>query len=91
MASLGGARALGLDVGLIDVGRLADILLVDLKRPEMTPRHSDLSNLVYAGHGNIVDTVICDGQVLMKGRRVKGEAEIMEKAGAVAKDVVMRE
>lgn len=91
MASLGGARALGLDVGLIEVGRLADILLVDLKRPEMTPRHSDLSNLVYAGHGNIVDTVICDGQVLMKGRRVKGEAEIMEKAGAVAKDVVMRE
>jgi 5-methylthioadenosine/S-adenosylhomocysteine deaminase len=91
MATLGGARALGLDVGLIEVGRLADLILVDLRRPEMVPRHSDLSNLVYAGHGNIVDTVICDGAVLMKGRRVKGEAEILEKASAVAKGLVSRE
>lgn len=91
MATLGGARALGIDAGLIEAGRLADILLVDLKRPELTPRHNDISNLVYSAHGNIVDTVICDGQVLMKGRRVKGEAEIMEKAAAVAEDLVTRD
>ncbi len=91
MATLAGARALGIDAGLIEAGRLADIILVDLRRPELTPRHDDVSNLVYSAHGNIVDTVLCDGQVLMKGRRVKGEAEIMEKADAVAEDLVTRE
>jgi len=91
MATLGGARALGIDAGLLDVGRLADIVLVDLRRPELAPRHDDISNLVYSGHGNIVDSVICDGEVLMKSRRVKGEAEIIEKATAIARDVVTRE
>jgi len=91
MASLGGARALGIDAGLVEVGRLADLLLVDPRRPELVPRHDFLSNVVYSAHGNIVDTVICDGQVLMKGRRVKGEAEILEKAQAVAQDLVSRE
>ncbi|HKZ98636.1 MAG TPA: amidohydrolase [Thermoplasmata archaeon] len=90
LASLGGARALGIDAGVLEPGRLADFILVDLKRPDLAPRHDDRSNLVYAAHGNIVDTVVCDGQVLMKGRRVKGEAEIIEKATSVARDVVAR-
>jgi cytosine/adenosine deaminase-related metal-dependent hydrolase len=46
---------------------------------------------VYAAHGNVVDTTICDGVVLMRGRRVKGEAEIIEGAGNVARDLVTRE
>ncbi len=91
MATFGGAQALDLDAGILEAGRLADIILVDPRRPELAPRHDDLSNLVYSAHGNIVDTMICDGQVLMKSRRVKGEAEIMEKAAAVARDVVTRE
>jgi 5-methylthioadenosine/S-adenosylhomocysteine deaminase len=90
MATLGGARALGIDAGVLEPGRLADFILVDLKRPELAPRHDDRSNFVYAAHGNIVDTVVCDGQVLMKGRRVKGEADIIDKATAVARDVVTR-
>ncbi len=90
LATLGGAQALGLDAGLIQEGRLADLLLVDLRRVELTPRHDDVSNWVYSAHGNIVDTVICDGQVLMKGRRVKGEAEILEKAAQAARTLVAR-
>ncbi|TLZ87425.1 MAG: amidohydrolase [Methanobacteriota archaeon] len=91
LANLGGARALGIDAGIIGVDRLADLILVDPRRPELTPRHSDLSNWVYAAHGNVVDTTICDGVVLMRGRRIKGEAEIIEQAGAVARDLVTRE
>ncbi len=91
LATLGGARALGIDAGLIQEGRLADLLLVDLRRAELTPRHDDVSNWVYSAHGNIVDTVICDGQVLMKGRRVKGESEILEKAAQAARELVSRE
>ena len=91
LATLGGARALGIDAALIQPERLADILLVDPRRPDLTPRHDDVSNWVYAAHGNCVDTVLCDGQVLMKGRRVKGEAEILEKAAQVARELVTRE
>ena len=91
LSTLGGARALGIDAGLIQPGRLADLILVDPRRPELTPRHDDTSNWVYAAHGNCVDTVICDGQVIMKGRRVKGEAEILERAAVVARDLVARE
>ncbi len=91
LATLGGAQALGIDAGLIQVDRLADILLVDPRRPDLSPRHDDVSNWVYAAHGNCVDAVICDGQVLMRGRRVRGEAEILEKASQVARELVTRE
>lgn len=91
LATLGGAQALGIDAGLIQPERLADLILVDPRRPDLTPRHDDISNWVYAAHGNCVDTVLCDGQVLMKGRRVKGEAEILEKVAQVARDLVTRE
>jgi 5-methylthioadenosine/S-adenosylhomocysteine deaminase len=91
LATLGGARALGIDAGLIGVDRLADLILIDPRRPELTPRHSDVSNWVYSAHGNIVDTTICDGVVLMRGRRVKGETDIIERAGDVARDLVRRE
>ena len=91
MATLGGARALGVDAGLIEEGRLADIALVDLRRPEMSPAHDLTSLLVYSAHGNVVDTVICDGQVLMKGRKVPGEAEIVRKAAEAGRELVSRE
>lgn len=91
LATLGGARALGIDAGLIQPERLADLILVDPRRPDLIPRHDDVSNWVYAAHGNCVDTVVCDGQVVMKGRRVKGEAEILEKATQVARSLVTRE
>jgi 5-methylthioadenosine/S-adenosylhomocysteine deaminase len=90
LANLGGARALGIDAGLVGEDRLADVILVDPRRPELTPRHDDVSNWVYSAHGNVVDTVVCDGAVLMRGRRVHGEAEILEKAAAVARDLVSR-
>jgi 5-methylthioadenosine/S-adenosylhomocysteine deaminase len=91
LASLGGAKALGLDAGVLGVDRLADLILVDPRRPEFTPRHSDVSNWVYSAHGTVVDTTICDGAVLMRSGRVKGEAEIIERAARVAQDLVTRE
>src|SRR3989442_8523720 len=86
----GGARPFDIAAGLMGVDRLADIILVDPRRPELTPRHDDISNWVYSAHGNIVDTTICDGVVLMRGRRVRGEGEILEKAAGVARDLVSR-
>ena len=84
MATAGGARALGLEAGEVAVGKLADLVLIDLRRPGLTPTHDLVSNLVYAGRGDCVETVICDGRVLMRDRVVRGEAEVLEHASAIA-------
>ncbi|HEY6147176.1 MAG TPA: amidohydrolase, partial [Thermoanaerobaculia bacterium] len=55
------------------------------------PLHDLKSILVYSAHGNVVDTVICDGQVLMKGRKVPGEADIVRRAAEAGRDLASRE
>ena len=69
---------------------MADILLLDLKKPCFTPNHNLTANIVYSANGSCVDTTICDGKILMEGGVVEGEEEIMEKAGLVAADLVGR-
>jgi len=87
MATIGGARALGIDAGEIAAGKLADLVLIDLRRPELTPLHNLISNVVYAASGGCVDTVLCDGRVLMQGRQIPGEAEVLERASSFAAKV----
>ncbi len=84
MATSDGAAALGIEAGAIRPGALADIVLVNLKRPDMTPLHSLESNLVYSAAGGCVDTVICDGRVIMESGIVEGEEEVLKKAGKAA-------
>ncbi len=64
--------------GALREGGPADIVLVDLNHPQMTPVHNVESSLVYAANGTMADTVICNGQILMTGRRVTGEEEILK-------------
>lgn len=90
MATSAGARALRIDAGEIAVGRKADIVLVDLRRPEMTPGHDLVSDLVYSANGSCVDTTICNGRVLMLHREVEGEAEVLERAAKAAADLFSR-
>lgn len=89
-ATLNGARALKIDAGLIQEGKLADIILVDTKRPEFTPLHDAVANLVYAASGSAVDTTICDGKVLMLHGRVEGEEEILMESAKHAAALVER-
>lgn len=79
-----GADILGINSGRIEVGCLADICLIDLNIPAFTPNFNLLSNLVYAANGSCIDTVICDGQVLMENKRVDGEDEILSKSAEIA-------
>jgi 5-methylthioadenosine/S-adenosylhomocysteine deaminase len=74
----------------IKVGNRPDIILIDLARPEFIPNFDIYSDIVYASNGHAVDTVICMGKVLMEGRHVPGEEEIMSKAGQVARALVAR-
>jgi 5-methylthioadenosine/S-adenosylhomocysteine deaminase len=79
MATVNGASTFRLDNGVISEGKLADILLVDLKHPAMTPNHDLISNLVYSATGSVVKTTICDGKVLMLDRKVENDEEVLEK------------
>ncbi|MCK4458921.1 MAG: amidohydrolase [Methanosarcinales archaeon] len=86
-----GADVLRTGGGSIAEGSAADLLLIDLLLPEMTPFHNLDSNLVYSAHGGCVDTTICNGVVLMQNRVVPGEAEILRRASEVTYDLVNRE
>jgi len=92
MATIDGAKALGLEksVGSLEVGKRADLILVDFDKPHLTPRHNLYANLVYSARGSDVDTVIVDGKMLMMKRKVKtlNEAEVMQKAQRTALKLV---
>ena len=69
MATINGARALGLEkeIGTLEVGKKADIILINLKKPHFIPLHNIVSHLVYVASKEDVDTVIVDGKILVKG------------------------
>lgn len=87
-ATVSGAEAINLKAGQITEGFLADLCLVDLNMPAFTPNHNFISNLVYAANGSCVDTVICNGKILMQDKKVSGEEEIMERAAELAYKLV---
>ena len=89
-ATAEGAVMFGLKAGQIKEGYLADLCLIDLNTPAFTPNFNFVSNLVYAANGSCVDTVICDGKILMENKKVPGEDEIMEKAAEIAYNLMKR-
>ncbi len=83
-----GADMLGIHAGRIEEGYLADLCLIDLNMPAFTPNFNFISNLVYAANGSCVDTVICNGKILMQHKEVPGEDEIMERTAQIAYNLV---
>jgi len=92
MATTGGARALGLEkqIGSLEAGKKADIILLDFEKPHLTPNHNLYANIVYSARGSDVDTVIVDGNIIMEKRKVRAlkEKEVMEKAQRTALNLV---
>ncbi len=92
MATINGAKALGLEeeIGSIELGKRADLVLVDLKKPHLTPSHSVVSNLVYNSVGSDMDTVLVNGNAVMQERKVLtlDEKTVLEKAQEAAADLV---
>lgn len=84
MATRAGAETFGWDAGAVEEGRLADLILVRNDRACMTPMFHPESNWVYAADSSLIDTVICDGRMLMQGRKVEGEEEILADARRIA-------
>ncbi|RXK46427.1 amidohydrolase [Halorientalis pallida] len=71
MATQGGADALGMASGRIEAGANADLAVLDLDQPHLTPDHDLVSHLAYAASGSDVRHTVCDGQVLMRDREVQ--------------------
>ena len=85
-----GAEAFNINAGVIQDGKLADLMLIDLDTPMMVADHNLVSNLVYAGDSSCVDTVICNGRILMRDRKVPGEKEIIAEARNTARRLLER-
>jgi 5-methylthioadenosine/S-adenosylhomocysteine deaminase len=84
-ATRSGAEAFGIDAGVIEEGRLADCMLVDLNNHNLVPGFNLISDMVYAADSSCIDTVVCDGRFLMRGGHVDGEEEIIAEAREAAK------
>jgi len=72
MATVDGARAMGLDaeIGSIEAGKRADLSIVRLDRLHTTPARDVVSALVYSAEADDVETVIIDGRLVMKDRKL---------------------
>ena len=92
MGTIKGAEALGLadEIGSIEVGKKADIILIDTNSANMVPDSSTLtSNIIYSANGSNVDTTICNGKILMENKKltVLDEQEIYDKAREAIKNL----
>ncbi|WP_144904903.1 amidohydrolase [Halobellus captivus] len=92
MATQGGAAALSLPGGRVEVGAAADLAVVDLDAPHLAPAHDLVSHLAYAVRGSDVRHTVCDGQILMRDREVLtlDERAVVETARQRAVDLVAR-
>jgi len=82
MATENSARACRIDAGTVDPGRLADLAIVNLRRPHLVPVHDIINSLVYCAQGADVETTIIDGRVVMRERKLvtMDEEEILDLA-----------
>jgi 5-methylthioadenosine/S-adenosylhomocysteine deaminase len=71
MATIGGARALGMEkqIGSLERGKRADLIVVNASTARHTPMYDPISHLVYVTHGDDVQTTIVNGKVLMRSRK----------------------
>jgi 5-methylthioadenosine/S-adenosylhomocysteine deaminase len=97
LATIDGAKVLGLDgqIGSVEVGKSADLILVDTRSPNLMPIHGKetiISDLVYSASGADVDTTIVNGRVLMEGRQFAtiSSTAIFDNVKRVTKDLLTR-
>jgi 5-methylthioadenosine/S-adenosylhomocysteine deaminase len=94
MATINGAKALGLekDIGSLEVGKKADIILIDLNKPYFVPLFDVMTRIPLVAIGDDVDTVIIDGEIIVENRSFEklDEVEVLERARQVSSDLLTR-
>jgi 5-methylthioadenosine/S-adenosylhomocysteine deaminase len=94
MATIGGAKALGLEslCGTIEAGKRADVILVDIDTVHNQPVNDLFSQIVHCAKAGDVQTVIVDGEVVMRDRKLGrlNEKKILADAQAANRDLMQR-
>ncbi|MEX2693025.1 amidohydrolase family protein [Rhizobium mongolense] len=94
MATIDGAHAVGLghEIGSVEVGKKADLIVIDCDNPSMTPIHNPVSAIVYSALGNEVSSVVVDGSFVMRNGVVKtvDERAVRQKAQMHADALAIR-
>jgi 5-methylthioadenosine/S-adenosylhomocysteine deaminase len=92
MGTINGAKALDPETGMLKVGKKADLIIVDMKKPHLTPCFDVRSHLVYSAKGSDVRTTIVNGKVLMDDYKVLvlDEVKVMEDAKKAAEKLIER-
>jgi 5-methylthioadenosine/S-adenosylhomocysteine deaminase len=94
MATIDGAKAIGLrdQIGSIEVGKKADIVIFDMKHANTTPLNRPHSQIVYCAKSHNVDTVIIDGKIVMQNQKITSinESIIIDKTQSVIDDLLQR-
>lgn len=89
MATIKGAEVLGIDseVGSLEVGKRADIIIINTNKPHLCPIHNIYSTLAYSVSGDDVETSIIDGNIVMENRVIQNvdEAEILTECNRVTR------
>ena len=85
MATENAGKGLGLNIGKLEEGAFADILIIDTDNYSFLSPGSFLANLLYSAHSDCVDSVICQGRFVMRNRVVPGEKEILKEARNILK------
>ncbi|NOR82456.1 MAG: amidohydrolase family protein [Ardenticatenales bacterium] len=91
-ATEGGAQACRVDAGMLDPGRLADLIVVDLSTVHLRPVHDILQTLVFCARATDVHDTIIDGRVVMRQRQVVtvDEGALLEEADAAGRELYAR-
>jgi 5-methylthioadenosine/S-adenosylhomocysteine deaminase len=91
MATIQGAKTLGLEklIGSLEAGKRADLVVVSTAAARLTPMYDPVSHLVYAAHGDDVRTVLVNGRVLMRDRKILtlDEPAVLAEARTIAGSV----
>ena len=85
LATCNVANFFGIHAGKIEEGYLADCLLLNLDNERMVPCYNIYSNWVYSANSSAIDSVMCNGKFVMRGRHVEGEEDILREARECAK------
>jgi 5-methylthioadenosine/S-adenosylhomocysteine deaminase len=88
MATENAGKAFGLNIGKVEEGAEADLLVIDTDNYSFLSPGSFLANLIYSAHSDCIDSVICQGRFVMKNRVVPCEREILDSARKILKKIL---
>ena len=88
LATVNGAKALGIDTGVLREGAAADLSIVDTESSSFLSPGSFEANLIYSAHSDCIQSVIADGRFVMRNRKVENEESILQNAREALRRIV---